>query len=151
MGTKFSSNKYEYRTGHSTIEAINKVMSIARSTMSWRMFDLDKSLDISNAYHSIPRAKQHALHRHSIPAYRRRFADKCARRLETVANRRLMERRHFVGSVLDRWVQWLVHGPEAISFIVTQHTCPDGARMLRHLPAQDRRSKYNGVRRQLCA
>ena len=96
--------------------------------MSWRMFVLDESLDISNAYHSIAlRVKQHALHRHSIPAYGKKFADKCARRLETVANVRRTKRRPFVGAVLDRWVQWLVHGPEAISFIVTliltEHGC----------------------------
>ena len=62
-----------------------------------------------------------------MPAYRRRFADKCARRLETVANLRRTERRPFVGSVLDRWVQWLVHSPETISVIVTliltEHGC----------------------------
>ena len=62
-----------------------------------------------------------------MPAYRRRFADKYARRLETVANLRPTERRPFVGSVLVRWVQLLVHDTEAISFIVrlmlTDHAC----------------------------
>ena len=97
--------------------------------MSWRMFVLDESLDISNAYHSIARAKQHALHRHSIPAYRRRFADKCARRLGTVANLRHTER-------LGTGSLGPVAGPQSRSHIFHCYTDPDGARILRHVPAR---------------
>lgn len=75
-GPNISENQYGFRAGRSTIDAIEKVTEIARKTVAKGGIALAVSLDIANAFNTLPwPAIIKALNRHRIPEYLKKIIE----------------------------------------------------------------------------
>ena len=74
VGPNISHRQYGFRKGRSAIDAIDRVVSMANEIVQRRGVGLVVSLDISNAFNSLPWEKIHtSLVRHRFPGYIKRI------------------------------------------------------------------------------
>lgn len=74
VGPNLSDAQYGFRRAHSTIDAIRKVKVMAEEAIAGREVLLAVSLDISNAFNSLPwTCVEEALRYHGFPGYLRRI------------------------------------------------------------------------------
>lgn len=70
MGQDLSENQFGFRVGRSTIDAVDKVLKISQSALSQGWIALAASVDIVNAFNSIPWNRiMRALTKHKLPPY----------------------------------------------------------------------------------